>query len=326
MSVHEVGAQVQALLRGELTVRAGAGRFIRWHWAMVSSHGAYFGKTGKPRPCCGPASGAGCGAEAAGRRSSGRRAAAPGPARRPPSLPQLSRRRPARRSPPRDDRRGAAPGLEGGRGPPGCQGPGRTGHVEALAGCRCRGRANRRHLPGPGKDRPRCAGGGRWILAWRRCRIVFGDLWLDVGDAGERCVPARLQLGRHQAVDHACSTPRWSESPSLLRRRSRAKSFTATIRPRPSNWMTPALRRSSSPVVVVPSAWASTSACRTRTNCRRCGRMRPIMSIWADDQSLPVEPGSIAVQLAGDLHGRLAAGLEYGDALDVLAKGVEVGE
>ena len=55
-------------------------------------------------------------------------------------------------------------------------------------------------------------GDGRWILAWRRCRIVFGDLWLDVGDAGERCVPARLQLGRHQAVDHACSTPRWSET------------------------------------------------------------------------------------------------------------------
>ena len=43
-------------------------------------------------------------------------------------------------------------------------------------------------------------GGGRWLLARRHCRIVFGDLRLDLGDPGERCVPARLQLRRHQAV------------------------------------------------------------------------------------------------------------------------------
>ena len=43
-------------------------------------------------------------------------------------------------------------------------------------------------------------GGGRQLLARRRRRIVFGDLRLDLGDPGERGVPAHLQLGRHQSV------------------------------------------------------------------------------------------------------------------------------
>ena len=52
------------------------------------------------------------------------------------------------------------------------------------------------------KIRRQCGEGGRLPL-WMHgsCRVVAGDLRIDVGDAGKRRIPTHLQFARHQAVN-----------------------------------------------------------------------------------------------------------------------------
>ena len=93
---------------------------------------------------------------------------------------------------------------------------------------------------------------------------------------------------------------------SIVRRSpvfDRADVLLALIRPRRSRWTTPIRGFSSRAVTVVSPAWARTSACRTRMNCRMWGVSRLTIAICDDPQPSRERP----VKRAGGVTRRAAA-------------------